>query len=204
MKYAELLKLYLNDRPQNLTVKEKLSLNMFLREVWPQRLTSWVSTCLSKSHPSPNLNSNCCVPGRVIPYTLPIPSRSQVWSLVTQPEREVQVGSGANDGSSTHLGPAPINTCRPSPISHIFLWNLWKNGCSVNSSQSKQVNWWAKLSFQTSTVCQPVQSVAFMAETFKASRVVDAGVITGPFKGTLVYIWIHRKNIEKLEFIWTE
>lgn len=27
-----------------------------------------------------------------------------------------------------------------------------------------------------------------MAETFKASRVVDAGVITGPFKGTLVYI----------------
>lgn len=120
---------------------------MFLREVWPQRLTSWVSTCLSKSHPSPNLDSNCCVPGRVNPHTLPIPSRSQVWSLVTQPEREVQVGSGASEGSSTHLGPAPINTCRPSPISHIFLWNLWKNGCSVNSSQSKQSKLMSKTQF---------------------------------------------------------
>lgn len=51
---------------------------------------------------------------------------------------------------------------------------------------------------------QSVQGVAFMAETFEASRVVDAGVITGPLKGTLVYIWIHRESIKKLELIQNE
>lgn len=72
---------------------------------------------------------------------------------------------------------------------------------SVNSTQSKQTRMKAKLSFQTSTVRQSIQGVAFVAETLKASRVVDAGVVTGPFKGTLIYIWINRKSIKELDLI---
>lgn len=35
MQYTELLILWLNDRPQNVSVEGKLSLNVLLREVWP-------------------------------------------------------------------------------------------------------------------------------------------------------------------------
>jgi hypothetical protein len=40
----------------------------------------------------------------------------------------------------------------------------------------------------TSAVCEAVQSVSFLTDTVEAARVVDAGVVTGPLKGTLVNI----------------
>lgn len=40
----------------------------------------------------------------------------------------------------------------------------------------------------TSTVGEAVENIPLLAQTLKTAGVVDTGVITGPLKGTLVYV----------------
>lgn len=49
--------------------------------------------------------------------------RPHFWSPVTPVKAagEVQVGGGADEGSSAHLGPAVAHKCRPICISQVFL-----------------------------------------------------------------------------------